>query len=637
VRAGLALLFAVALVACGGAAQTSSAPTSAPTTSDAPTAGSAPTTSDVATTTTAGALDPLQLLILGDSIAIPSMGCGSCVGFDEQYRAHLEKSTGRPVMLNNEARPEFRIADLQELLDSNTTVQQLVADADIVVVSIGYNGGPPWDSDRPCHPAEEQADTDLLIALRDFTEACMNESNESFRDEFDAVYSSIEELAAGKPQLRIDLGNFNNLLDNPGGDGTLDAVWAGEDVPGLPHADLPQVLAHMVIAIAGYNAVECETATAHGFVCAGLLEAFNGSDGTGSLAEFVNPADYVHPNENGQRVIAELLAGIDLRGLGVPGTESAAGPIGGLPPEPLVLYEWYPAGEDTKSIIVSDSELTAPPVRVVPESDGAAIHAGWSHDGSHFTWEVLSDDDTSSVWIANADGSDPVERVVCAAAPCVEMSYPAFSPDDGQLLVTRFDIADDGDWGPSHLVVVDLATGEQTVIASTADGSTAFYSATWSPDGSHVAAALETYTDATENTRSGSTIVVVDTDPATTDPPTPVTDAALFAGYPRWHPTDDRILFASWDLDAFQGAEASQLYTVAADGSGLTQITSIDYPTKTRRPGEASWTPDGERIIASIGVVSGGRVVDVKIAWIDPATGAITETEASGAMPTLQP
>jgi Tol biopolymer transport system component/lysophospholipase L1-like esterase len=630
-RSATVSLLAITLVACGGGTTRSATPN----TTDASATTDAPTTSKPATTGLP-TVEPLQLLILGDSVAIPSMGCGSCVGFDEQYRAHLETSTGRPVVLTNEARPEFRLVDLQELLDSDTTVQQLVADADVVVVSIGYNGGPPWDADRPCHPAQERTDVDLLIALRDFTEACMNESNESFRDEFDAVYSSIEQLAAGKPQLRIDLGNFNNLLDNPGGDGTLDAVWAGEDVPGLPHADLQQVLANMVTAIAGYNAVECETASAHGFVCAGLLEAFNGPDGTGSLAGYVNPADYVHPNENGQRVIAELLAAVGLGPLGNPGTESA-GPIAGLPPAPLVLYEWYPAGEDTKSIIVSDAELTAPPVRVVPESDGAAIHAAWSHDGSRFTWEVLRNDDTASVWTANADGSDPVERVVCSAAPCVEMSYPAFSPDDEQLLVTRFDAAGDGDWGPSHLVVVDLATGEQTIIASTADGATAFYSATWSPDGSQVAAALETYTDATENTRTGNTIVVVDTDPTTPDAPIPVTDPALFAGYPRWHPTDDRILFASWDLDAFQGAEESQLYTVGADGSGLTQITNVDDPTTTRRPGEASWTSDGQRIIASIGVVSSGHVVDVKIAWIDPATGAITETEASGAMPTLQP
>jgi Tol biopolymer transport system component len=216
------------------------------------------------------------------------------------------------------------------------------------------------------------------------------------------------------------------------------------------------------------------------------------------------------------------------------------------------------------------------------------------------------------------------------------MSYPSFSPDDSQLLVTQFDMDANGDWGPSHLVLVDLATGEQTVIAST-DNTTAFYSATMSPDGSRVAAALETYTDATQNERTASEIVVVDSDPATDDAPVRVTDPALFAGFPRWHPTDDRILFASWDLDAYQGGEKSQLYSVSADGSALTQITKVDYATTRRRPGEAIWTPDGEQIIASIGVVVDGNVADVKIAYIDPSTGEIKESAASGAMPSLQP
>ena len=312
-------------------------------------------------------------------------------------------------------------------------------------------------------------------------------------------------------------------------------------------------------------------------------------------------------------------------------------PAAGLPSEPRVLYEWYPAGETTKSIIVSDETLAAPPARVVPETDGAAVHSNWSHDGSTFAWEVLRNDDTASVWTANADGSEPTELAVCEAAPCVEMSYPSFSHDDSQLLVTQYDRAADGNWGQSHLVLVDLATGEQTVIASTPDGTTSFYSATMSPDGTQVAAALETYTDNTQNVRTNADIVLVDTDPATDDTPAVLTDPALFAGYPRWHPTDDRILFASWDLDAYQGDEASQLYTITADGSDLTQITDVDYTTTQRRPGEANWTPDGQRIIASIGVVESGTVVDVKIAYIDPLTGKITETTASGAMPSLQP
>lgn len=308
-----------------------------------------------------------------------------------------------------------------------------------------------------------------------------------------------------------------------------------------------------------------------------------------------------------------------------------------LPPEPMVLFEWYPAGEDRKSIIVSDESLAAPPVRVVPESAGAAVHSNWSHDGTRFTWEVLRDDDTASVWVADADGTNAVETVVCPSAPCVEMSYPSFSPDDARMLVTRYDLLDDGNWGPSHLVLADLTTGEQTIIASTADGTTSFYLADMSPDGSMVAATLETYSDGTQSVRTKSEIVVVDTDPSTSDAPIPVTDPALFAGYPSWHPTDDRILFASWDLDAYQGAEKSQLYTVASDGSALTQMTNVDYSSNGRRPGEARWTPDGQRIIAGVGVVEQGRVVDVKIAWVDPITGTIDETSASGAMPSLQP
>jgi len=319
------------------------------------------------------------------------------------------------------------------------------------------------------------------------------------------------------------------------------------------------------------------------------------------------------------------------------GTARHTGAIADLPASPMVLYEWYPPGEHDKTIIVSDETLTAPPVRIVPETDGEEIHANWSHDGSMLTWEVLRGDDTATVWTANADGSDPKVAAACLADPCVEMSYPSFAAGDERLLVVRYDLDPGGEWGPSHLVLVDLATGEQTVIASTADGAAAFYLPTMSPDGAWVAAALETYTDATENTRTKSEIVVVDTDPATTDAPVAITDPALAAGYPRWHPTDDRILFSSFDLDAFQGAEESQLYTVAPDGSALTQITHVDDGTTARRPGEASWTPDGERIIASVGVVDGGRVVDVKISFIDPVSGEITETAASGAMPTLQP
>lgn len=307
-----------------------------------------------------------------------------------------------------------------------------------------------------------------------------------------------------------------------------------------------------------------------------------------------------------------------------------------LPPEPRTIFEWYGSGEDQKSIVVSDADLTTAPVRVVPATDGDEVHAAWSPDGSLIAWEVL-EGDAASVWVAQADGSDPREVARCEDEPCVQMSWPTFTPDSASLLVTRYDLADDGSWGPSHLVLVDVEDGEQQVVASTADGLTSFYQSSMSPDATTIAASVESYTRSDQDQRTASEIVVVDTDPATDDEPTAITDAALFAGYPRWHPTDDRILFASWDLDAYQGDEPSQLYSVGPDGSGLEQITDVDHAVVTRRPGEANWTPDGERIIASIGIVQGRQVVDVKVAYVDPETGEIAESALSGAMPSLQP
>lgn len=354
----------------------------------------------------------------------------------------------------------------------------------------------------------------------------------------------------------------------------------------------------------------------------------------------------VMPRPNRALVVAvTAVLGVGLAGCSS-GADPAASPapsrdpsptvtaVADLPASPMILFEWYPAGGDTKTVIVTDEGATVGAVQIVPDAAGNAVHAAWAPSGEEFAWEVLGDPE-GSVWTAKADGSGANETVTCEADPCVQMSFPAYSPDGTRMLVTRYDIDDSGTWSSSHLVIVDLATVDQSVVASTADGSTSFYSGSWSPDGTRIAAQLETYPDDEQEEITSSVIVVVDVDPATPDAPVAVTDPALFAGYPRWHPTDDLVLFASWDLDAFHAGEDSQLYTVASDGSGLAQITHVG--PDDGRPGEATWTPDGKRIIASIGIVIDDVVQDVKVAWIDPATGEIEQLSQSGAMPTLQP
>lgn len=266
----------------------------------APSSTSAPASAPASATAVPAAL---QLLVLGDSIAIPEMGCGDCVGFDKQYATYLEDLTGRPVVFVNEARPEAQISSLQSVLDSEQAVQDAVAKADIIVVSIGYNNTPPWAPDMPCQTAPAKKDADLWAGILAMTPACIAASVEIFGDQLDEAYGRIEELAAGRPQVRINLGSFDNLKDNPGGDGTLLTVDA--DV---------MVAAYSIFASAmdAWNKADCAAASAHGFLCGDIYHAFNGPDGTESIAPFVNPADFVHPSEAGQAVMAELLQRVDV-------------------------------------------------------------------------------------------------------------------------------------------------------------------------------------------------------------------------------------------------------------------------------------------------------------------------------------
>jgi lysophospholipase L1-like esterase len=284
-RALIVLLVAV-VAACSGSAGSTS-----------PSASVVPSTSEPS--------DVLNLVVLGDSIAVPSVGCGDCTGFDELYADYLTTLTGRPVDLRNEAVPAAQIGDLESLLDSNTAVQGAIAKADIVVVSIGYNNGPPWGPDDPCHVQEVARDADLIPAIVAMTPECITATIEKYRGELGAAYGRIEELAAGRRQVRITFGIFDSIRDNPGGDGTL---------PQVRPEDMEPAIELYGSIIDRWNAMDCEVATAHGFVCADLHHAFNGPDGESSVGVFTAP-DWVHPNETGQAAMAKLLEGVDVSAL----------------------------------------------------------------------------------------------------------------------------------------------------------------------------------------------------------------------------------------------------------------------------------------------------------------------------------
>ncbi len=292
------LILIAVLSGCGGLPATS-AVTATPAISTDPTPIAPTGTAEVPTS----AAEPIHVLILGDSIGIPRMGCGSCEGFDAQYATLLEAQSGRPVKVDNQARPNARIQDLQSVVDTETGVQELIGAADIVIVTIGYNNGPNWDTEDPCHAPVANTDAESIRDFLELNDDCVAETLELYGTRLEMLYDRIEVLAAGRSQVRVTLGVYANLDGNPGGDGTFADITADE---------MARAIARYNATIDKWNVMDCAAALPHGFVCGDIHRAFNGPDGTAKVAGLVNPSDYIHPNVAGQAKIAELLEGIDV-------------------------------------------------------------------------------------------------------------------------------------------------------------------------------------------------------------------------------------------------------------------------------------------------------------------------------------
>lgn len=248
---------------------------------------------------------PLSLVVIGGSMAIPTLGCQACRGFDRQFAAHLEAQTGRPVELDSLARPNTRIADLQALLDTDKTVQDAIAGADVVIVSIGFKDGPPWGPQDPCQVAEPSTDIEWLSSMLQLTPSCIEASLDTYSDALATLYGRVAELAGDRPQVRVTTGVFNNLKGNPGVDGTADL---------FPPDDMRRVLDLSVAIFDQWNRMDCDAAKSHGFACADIYHAFNGPDGTGSVEDFVSD-DFTHPSTKGQARMAQALATVDIGSL----------------------------------------------------------------------------------------------------------------------------------------------------------------------------------------------------------------------------------------------------------------------------------------------------------------------------------
>jgi Tol biopolymer transport system component len=278
----------------------------------------------------------------------------------------------------------------------------------------------------------------------------------------------------------------------------------------------------------------------------------------------------------------------------------------------LVYQAWGDGGRTAIRLVRPDGSDDHP----LLASAGPGVeqaHPAWSPDGAWVAFDAWfrqpDGPERIETWVARVDGTEA--RVVAACeAPCLQLAYPAWSPDGASIAVTRYDIRANGDWGPAAIEVVDVASGERRVVAVTADGRSAYYDLRWSPDGRRIALTLETYPDEAQASVDSSAVAVVAVGDVPREP-VRITPDGMFAREPDWAPAD-RIVFAVGASDAAWATTAS-IATIAPDGSDMRRLT--DAAAGDAPAWEPVWADEGRTIVFSTLTGAAQHVATI------PATG----------------
>jgi Tol biopolymer transport system component len=225
------------------------------------------------------------------------------------------------------------------------------------------------------------------------------------------------------------------------------------------------------------------------------------------------------------------------------------------------------------------------------------FHPDWSPDGMRLTFEHAPegpDADVRDVWISDADGGNPEPLVTeyPAGLEGLFWSNPAWSPDGTEIAMVGYEGNTMTLLPPrSVLAVADVASGELTVVSeyeSAADANLHSFPR-WSNDGAAMVFSLDHFRG---DRYLGAAIAVIRrTDDGWTEPEL-ITEVGEFADHAEWHPTEDLIVFTTYDYSSFwQTDDPSNLYTIRPDGSDRTQLT--DFGPGEDRATQPTWTLDG--------------------------------------------
>ncbi len=296
-RTVLALVGGMLLVAGCGSDPNAATPTDNKDDGNA-VAGSTAEVPDSAQTATTGV--GVDVVVMGDSLINPRDVCPGCAGFVRQYADHVGEALAVPATAYTI--PAGGVPDLEATLASDDGARSLVADAEVVVIEVGFNNAlPDPETGIGCSGSMASGYVTWLFTT---TPECLAQGVDTYGQLYDQIFASISELRGGQPTVLIVTNTIDGNID-PTTDGLL-AIAASDQ------AD--EVKAWTVSAYDRWNEMVGQRAEAAGFTVVDLYHAFNGPAGdqpSGPLS-----VDGAHPSQEGHDRIAQLLAEVDLSAIG---------------------------------------------------------------------------------------------------------------------------------------------------------------------------------------------------------------------------------------------------------------------------------------------------------------------------------
>ncbi len=205
----------------------------------------------------------------------------------------------------------------------------------------------------------------------------------------------------------------------------------------------------------------------------------------------------------------------------------------------------------------------------------------WSSDGSKIVFQTSKDNDGGSgIYTMNADGSN-ITRVNHNFIGEGEQN-PTFSPDGTKILFEALIGIN------SHIFVMNADGNNEIQLTSFTNGSEWVHSgdASWSPDGSKIV--FQSNKDSDND--GGSGIYIMNSDGSNV---TRINHSFIGDGEqnPKFSPDGSKILFEA------QMGNHSHIFVMNTDGSNETQLTNFTSGNEYTYTGDASWNPDGSKIV----------------------------------------